>query len=72
MKFIIKYVDIHKIETDSQTYRTEAWWPRQGGGKKDWELGISRCQLLYTGWINNKVLLYSSGNYIQHPVIKHN
>ena len=23
----------------------------------------------YTGWINNKVLLYSTGNYIQYPVI---
>ena len=31
---------------------------------KDWEFGISRCKLLYIGWINNKVLLYSTGNYI--------
>ena len=23
-------------------------------------------------WINNKVLLYSTGNYIQYPVINHN
>ena len=23
-------------------------------------------------WINNKVLLYSTGNYIQNPVINHN
>ena len=35
----------------------------------DWESGISRCKLLYIGWINNKVLLYS---YIQYPVINHN
>ena len=27
------------------------------GGGKDWEFGISRCKLVYTGWINNKVLL---------------
>ena len=27
---------------------------------------------IYTGWINNKVLLNSTGNYIQHPVINHN
>ena len=40
-----------------------------GGGGKDWEFGISRCKLLYTGWINNKVLLYSTGNYIQYPMI---
>ena len=26
--------------------------------------GISRCKLLYAGWINNKVLVYSTGNYI--------
>ena len=46
---------------------------REGvGGGKDWELGISRCKLLYKEWINNKVLLYSTGNYIQYPVINHN
>ena len=39
-------------------------------GGKDWEFGISRCKLLI-GWINNKVLLYSTGNYIQWPVLNH-
>ena len=43
-----------------------------GGGGMDWEVGISRCKLLYIGWINNKALLYSTGNYIQYPVINHN
>ena len=43
-----------------------------GGGGMEWEFGISRCKLLYIGWINNKVLLYSTGNYIQYPVINHN
>ena len=43
----------------------------QGGGK-DWGFGISRCQLVFIGWINTKVLLQSTGNYIRHPVIKHN
>ena len=43
-----------------------------GGGGMDWEFGISRCKLLYIGWINNKVLLYSTGNHIQYPVINHN
>ena len=42
-----------------------------GRGGKDWGFGISRCKLVYIGWINNKVLLYSTGNYIQYPVIKH-
>ena len=41
-------------------------------GRKDWEFGISRCKLLYVGWINNKVLLFSTGNHIQYPVISHN
>ena len=42
-----------------------------GGGMK-WEVGVSRCKLLYIEWINNKVLLYSTGNYIQYPVVNHN
>ena len=42
------------------------------GGGNDWEFGISRCKLLYRGWINSKVLLYGTGNYIQYPVINHN
>ena len=41
-------------------------------GRMDWEFGMSRCKLLYIEWINNKVLLYSTGNYIQYPVINHN
>ena len=44
----------------------------RAGGGKDWEFAVSRRKLLYTEWINNKVLLYSTGNYIQYPVIKHN
>ena len=42
------------------------------GGGIEWEFGVSRCKLLYMEWINNKVLLYSTGNYIQYPVINHN
>ena len=44
-----------------------------GGGWKgvDWEFGVSRYKLLYIAWINN-VLLYSTGNYIESPVISHN
>ena len=29
-----------------------------GGGQ---ELEMSRCKLLYIGWINNKILLHSTG-----------
>ena len=44
----------------------------RGGGRMDWEFGVSSCKLVYMGRINNKVLLYSTGNYIQYPVINHN
>ena len=41
-------------------------------GGKDWEFGLSRFKLVFIGWINNKVLLYSTGNYIQYLVINSN
>ena len=65
---------IYETETDSQTQRTDLWLPRGSGGRggMDQEFGISRCKLLYIGWINNKFLLYSTGNYIQCSVINHN
>lgn len=37
------------------------------GGEMDWELGVSRCKLLYRERINHKVLLYSTGNYNEKP-----
>ena len=43
-----------------QMHRQRTDWGCQGGGDeggKDWKFGISRCKLLYTRWINNKVLL---------------
>ena len=43
-----------------------------GGRGLDWDLGISRCRLVYIEWINNKALLYSTGNCIQYLVINHN
>ena len=30
------------------------------------------CKLLYIEWISNKVLLHSTGHYVQYPVINHN
>ena len=38
----------------------------------DWGFGVSRCKLLHIGWINNTVLLCSTWNYIQYPVINYN
>ena len=36
------------------------------------EVQVSRCKLLYIEWIDNKVLLYSTENYIQYPMMNHN
>ena len=45
----------------------------EGGGRgMEWEFGISRCKLVYIEWINSKVRLYSTENYIQYLVINHN
>ena len=52
--------------------------PGVGGGRHgewvgiDWEFGISRCKLLYIGWIKQGPTVYSTGNYIQYPMINHN
>ena len=35
----------------------------------DWESGVNRCKLLHIEGINSKVLLYSTGNYIQQSEI---
>ena len=37
----------------------DLWLPR---GR--WEFGANRCKLLCLEWINNEILLYSTGNYI--------
>ena len=43
----------------------------QGEGT-DWKFVVNRWKLIYIECINNKVLLYSTGNYIQHAVISQN
>ena len=50
------------------------WLPRGRGGREREGLGVGvgRCKLLHLEWINNKILLYSTGNYIEYPVINHN
>ena len=47
------------------------WWLRGRGERMDLEFGISRYKLLRTEWMNNKVLLHSTGNYFKYPVIKY-
>ena len=45
----------------------------QGGedGGMNWEFRVGRCKLLCIEWINNKVLLDSTGNSTQSPRINH-
>ena len=45
---------------------------RGGRGGVDWQFGVSRHKSLYIEWTNTKVLLCSTGNYIQYPVINRN
>ena len=51
-------------------HREQTCGYQRGGvlGGMDWEFGVSRCKLLYIEWINNKVLMYSTGKCIQYPV----
>ena len=58
-----------------QTHRhREQICARQGRGEEGemaWEFGFGRYKRLHLEW-TNEVLLYSTGNYIQYPVINHN
>ena len=58
---------------DSGTWRTNLWFATSeaGGGGMDWEFGVGRCKLLHLKWINNEVLLYSTGNSIQSLGVEH-
>lgn len=38
----------------------------------DGEFGVSRCKLLHLEWVDNEVLLYSTGNYVESRGIEHN
>ena len=42
------------------------------GGRIKWKVGVSSCKLLYIEWVDNKVLLYRTENYIQYPVVNYN
>lgn len=51
-----------QIEVRKMTAKGGGGVVRKGMG---WEVGLSRGKLLYLEWINNKLLLYSAGSYIQ-------
>jgi len=53
------------VGTENRQVVAKQEWVR-GGMKK--EVGVHRCKLIYTDWIN-KVLLHNRENYIQYPTI---
>ena len=57
---------IYKRETDFTDTEQTCGCQREG---VNWESGVGRCKLLHLEWIN-KILGYSTGNYIQYPVKK--
>ena len=65
----------HKLMRQKQNHgrreQTGGCWGRRGWRGTEWEFGFSRCNLLYIGCIN-KVLLYSTENYIQDTVTNYN
>ena len=67
-------MNFYETKTDSSpTQRTDCGCQGMGVWERD-GVGVwgCRCKLLYLEWINNKVLLYSTGNYIQYSMISHN
>ena len=67
MNLSMKQKQTHRHREQTCGYRGGGNWGRDGLG-----VWVSRCKLLHIDWINNKVLLYSTGNYIQYPVTEKN
>ena len=63
---------IYETEMESQTWRLVVAKGEGLGEGMEWEVEVSRCELLCLERINNKVLLYSTENYIQYSIINHN
>ena len=53
------------LDRDSRLVVAKA---RGGGSGMDWEF---RVKLLHLEWVDNEVLLYSTGNYVQSLVMEH-
>ena len=54
----------HRKETHGLGEQTCGCQRGGGGSGMDWEFGVNRCRLLPLEWISNKILMYSTGNYI--------
>ena len=61
---------ICKTEIDRLTKKTDFPLPRGLG--RFGSLGSANANKVYIGWMDNKVLLYSTGSYFQYSTINHN
>ena len=52
----MKHKETHRHREQTYGCQKVAGW-----GGKDWGFGINRGKLVYMRWINNKILLYSTG-----------
>ena len=59
-------------QKQADSHRKETWLLKGIGGGTIKEFMISRYKLVYIKQINNRVLPYSIGNYIQYLVINYN
>ena len=66
MNLSVKQKQTHRHKKQTCGCQRGGGWGREGLG-----LGLADASYLYVEWIN-KVLLYSTGNYIQYPVINLN
>ena len=69
--FIYKIYDTIEVTDETETYVENRLVIAKGVGGKGglfWKFGTSRYKLLHTEWINSKVQLYSTENYIQYPI----
>ena len=62
---------IYETEIESEAQRKDVI-ANAGVGEGSTRSWVIRCKLVYVGCVNNKVLPYSTGNYIQYPAINHN
>ena len=62
---------IYETKTDTKNRLVVSKWEADRGGRNGINFGISKGKLLYTSWINSKVLLYRTSNYIQYLETNH-
>ena len=65
------HLTLVRIEIVKNSLQTDPWL-LAGKGMEEGRIGSLGLADVNIAWINSKVQLYSTGNYIQYPVIKQN